>query len=201
MKKTNKTTLMLFALVLSLSVTVGATLAYFSDYEQASGGATLNLGGKTELTEGSDTGKKDVVIKNTGKTNMIVRVGIFGPDEMKDPTVNTDKWILGPESNREESKYYYYYRYVLKPGDEQHPGDGDDTGEGNLVASMTFDWQLQQGEEPPDYYFEVTVVHEGAQAIYYYDDEGNEHLTVPDGWNPTAVGQIKFPVNQSPANE
>ena len=64
MKKINKTTLMLFALVLSLSVTVGATLAYFSDYEQASGGATLNLGGKTELTEGSNENEKDIVIKN-----------------------------------------------------------------------------------------------------------------------------------------
>lgn len=188
MKKTNKTTLMLFALVLSLSVTVGATLAYFSDYEQASGGATLNLGGKTELTEGSATDKKDVVIKNTGKTNMIVRVGIFGPDEMKDPTVNTEKWILGPESDPEHSEYYYYYRYVLKP-DKNGNGNGDDTGEGNLVASMSFNWQVQQGEEPPDYYFEVTVVHEGSQAIY--DDDNN--LIVPDGWNPNAVAQIQLP--------
>lgn len=196
MKTKNKTTLMLFALVLSLSVTVGATLAYFSDYEQASGGATLNLGGKTELTEGSDTDKKDVVIKNTGKTNMIVRVGIFGPDEMQDPTVNTDKWILGPESVPNESKYYYYYRYVLKP-DKDGNGNGDDTGAGNLVASMSFNWQVQQGEEPPDYYFEVTVVHEGAQAIY--DD--NNKLIVPDGWNSAAVGEIKTPVVQPPANE
>ena len=182
MKKINKKTLMLFALVLSLSVTVGATLAYFSDYEQASGGATLNLGGKTELTEGSDTGKKDVVIKNTGKTNMIVRVGIFGPDEMAEPVMKAP-WMKGADG-------MYYYGKVLKPGDELNPGNGDDTGAGNLVASMTFNWTLGPGEEPPDYYFEVTVVHEGSQAIYYVDENGNNKLTVPDGWDPAAVAQI-----------
>lgn len=179
MKKINKTTLMLFALVLSLSVTVGATLAYFSDYEQASGGATLNLGGKTELYEGSATDKKDVVIKNTGETNMIVRVGIYGPGEMAAPVMKGD-WM------KSEKDGMYYYRKVLKPGDEQHPGDGDDTGAGNLVASMSFSWQ----GDAPDYYFEVTVVHEGSQAIYYVDENGNNKLTVPDGWDPAAVAQI-----------
>ena len=42
MKKMNKAKMALFALVLCLSVSVGATLAYFSDYEEASGGATSN---------------------------------------------------------------------------------------------------------------------------------------------------------------
>ena len=172
MKKINKTTLMLFALVLSLSVTVGATVAYFSDYEQASGGATLYLGGKTELTEGSDTDKKDVVITNTGKTDMIVRVGIYGPDEMADPVMKGN-WTLGNDG-------MYYYGVVLKPG--------EDTGAGNLVASMTFNWELEEGEEPPDYYFEVTVVHEGSQAIYDGDT-----LVVPDGWDADAVAGIQIP--------
>ena len=188
MKKINKKTLMLFALVLSLSVTVGATLAYFSDYEQASGGATLNLGGKTELTEGSNENEKDIVIKNTGKTNMIVRVGIYGPDEMAAPVMKGD-WIHSKIEDGGDGMYYY--GKVLKPG--------EDTGAGNLVAKMTFTWE---GEEP-DYYFEVTVVHEGAQAIY---DENN-HLIAPtnpvdpnnpDGpqepyWDADAVAQIQLP--------
>ena len=192
MKKINKTTLMLFALVLSLSVTVGATLAYFSDYEQASGGATLRLGGQTKLTEGDAEDQKNVRIENTGETNMIVRVGIFGPDEMDDPIVDTTKWILGPESVPAKSKYYYYYRKVLKPGEF--------TDANSLRAYMQFHWTAEEDDEGnlevPDYYFEVTVAHEGAQAIYYYDTDGNEHLTVPDGWNPTAVGQIEPPANE-----
>ncbi len=172
MKKINKTTLMLFALVLSLSVTVGATLAYFSDYEQASGGATLNLGGKTELTEGSNENEKDIVIKNTGKTNMIVRVGIYGPDEM-DPLEVTGKW------NYCQADGMYYYGEVLPPG--------KDTSDSKLKSSLTFTWK---GDEP-DYYLEVTVVHEGSQAIY----EGNK-LKVPDGWNKGAVAKIKLPASQ-----
>ena len=188
MKKTNKTTLMLFALVLSLSVTVGATLAYFSDYEQASGGATLNLGGKTELTEGSDEDEKNVKIKNTGETNMIVRVGIYGPDEMDDPYVDTTKWIVGADG------IYYYYKVLLPD---------EDTGGDNLVASMSFDWQLGPGEEPPDYYFEVTVVHEGAQAIY---DDNNKLIPPTDPgssqpyWDAEAVSHIQPPAVQQSGN-
>ena len=170
MRKINKTILLLFALVLSLSVTVGATVAYFSDYEQASGGATLYLGGKTEMTEGKDTGKKDIVIKNTGKTDMIVRVGIYGPGEMEAPAMKGN-WIKGDDG-------MYYYGVVLKPGET--------TGEGNLVASMSFSWK----GEAPDYYFEVTAVHEGSQAIY----EGTK-LKVPDGWDRNAVAKIQPPVS------
>lgn len=169
MKKINKTTLMLFALVLSLSVTVGATVAYFSDYEQASGGATLYLGGKTELSEGSDTDKKNVKITNTGKTNMIVRVGIYGPGDMEPPQVDSSKWILGNDD-------MYYYYAVLEPG--------QDTGGDNLVQSMSFHWE----GDAPDYYFEVTVVHEGSQAIY-----DGDKLIVPDGWDADAVAKIKLP--------
>ena len=36
-----------FAAVLCLSVSIPASLAYFSDYESASGGAVLKLGGQT----------------------------------------------------------------------------------------------------------------------------------------------------------
>jgi len=150
-------------------------VAYFSDYEQASGGATLQLGGKTELTEGSDTNQKDVVITNTGETDMIVRVGIYGPDGMKEPVMKGN-WFKGADG-------MYYYGEVLKPGQNGQPGDN--TGVGNLVASLSFEWQ---GEEEPDYYFEVTVVHEGSQAIY----EGKT-LKVPDGWDEDAVAKIQLP--------
>ena len=105
MKKINKTILILFALVLSLSVTVGATVAYFSDYEQASGGATLQLGGKTELSEGDDSNFKDIVIENTGETDMIVRVGIYGPDEMTNPVMKGD-WIHSKIEDGGDGMYY-----------------------------------------------------------------------------------------------
>ena len=172
MKMINKTILMLFALVLCLSMTVGATVAYFSDYEQASGGATLHLGGKTELYEGDKTNEKNIVVTNTGETDMIVRVGIYGPDEMEAPEV-TGKW------NYCRADGMYYYGEVLPPG--------KDTSDSKLRASLEFEWE---GDEP-DYYLEVTVVHEGSQAIY----EGKK-LKVPNGWDKGAVAKIKLPASQ-----
>ena len=173
MKKINNKILILFALVLCLSVSVGASLAYFSDYEEASGGATLNLGGKTEMSEGESSNEKNIVITNTGKTNMIVRVGIYGPEEMAD-VVNTKDWLVGSDG-------FYYYGKILKPG-QSTPKD-------TLVSSMKFKWK---GEEP-DYEFEVTVVHEGSQALYDGDKLVCPGLAEndPNHWDPTAVEQIK----------
>jgi len=179
MKRINRTTMLIFALVLSLSVTIGASLAYFSDYEEASGGATLNLGGKTEMSEGKDANGKHIVIKNTGETNMIVRVGIYGPDGITKIDASRD-WILGKDG-------FYYYGKILKPG-ESTPGDSMD-------ASINISWK----GDKPDYDFEVTVVHEGSQALYDGDKllcpglKGYAGLTKddPNHWDAAAVAKIK----------
>lgn len=174
MKKINKTTMMIFALVLCLSVTIGASLAYFSDYEEALGGATLSLGGKTELYEGEDTNAKNIQITNTGKTNMIVRVGIYGPTEMSEPSA-TGNWFKGGDG-------FYYYGKILKPGET--------TAKDTLVASMSFSWDTK---EAPEYDFDVTVVHEGSQALY-----DGDKLVVPGAaendpnkWDAAAVNKIQ----------
>ena len=109
---------------------------------------------------------------------MIVRVGIYGPDEMDLPKVEAP-WFKGSDG-------MYYYGEVLKPGDKTFEGDVDRV-DGNLVASLSFHWD----GDAPDYYFEVTVVHEGSQAIY----EGKT-LKVPKDWDPVAVAKIKLPVSQ-----
>ena len=102
---------------------------------------------------------------------MIVRVGVYGPGEMAAPVMKGN-WMQADDG-------MYYYGEVLKPG--------ENTGTGNLVSSLSFSWE----GEAPDYYFEVTVVHEGSQAIY----EGNK-LKVPDGWDRNAVAKIKIPASQ-----
>ncbi len=169
MKDIRKTTMLIFALVLSLSVTVGASLAYFSDYEAASGGATLHLGGQTELKEGSATNQKDIQIKNTGKTYMMVRVGIFGPANMTMPSPKGD-WFLADDG-------YYYFGTALAPDQE--------TEAGLLVASLKESWK----GDAPDFDYEVTVVHEGCQVLY--DNKGK--LVQPDGWSKSAVAKIVIP--------
>jgi len=149
-------------LVLCLSVTVGVSLAYFSDYEDASGGATLNLGGKTVLEEGTNHKEKNIKIRNTGKTNMIVRVAILGEGTQyfKDQPkcVNPDDWAI----KESQGVKWYYYKKVLKPDQETSV----------INARMEFN-----GEEP-DHSFEITVVHESSQAVY-----NGEKLATPDGWD------------------
>ncbi len=170
MKKISRTTMMIFALVLSLSVTIGGSLAYFSDHESASGGATLNLGGKTEMKEGEKANEKDIVITNTGKTNMLVRVGIYGPDEMAAVEAGGE-WLYN------ENDGMYYYMNVLEPG--------ADTSASKLKSSMKFEWE---GDEP-EYEFEVTVVHESAQLLF----DNNGKVIIPDKWDSDVVNNISVP--------
>ncbi len=173
-KKISNKILVILALVLCLSASVGVTLAYFNDYEDASGGATLNLGGKTELSEGENHDQKDIVIKNTGKTNMIVRVAIMGEGVKyfkNAPKYNPEDWAIDTDSN---GVTWYYYKKVLEP--EESTSD--------ILAKMEFNWK---GDEP-DYNFEITVVHESAQAVY-----NGKTLASPDGWNQSIVKNIIIP--------
>ena len=109
MQMTRKTILAVLGIVLCLSVSVGGAMAYFTDYEDGRGSAVLNLGGETEIEEGSDNYDKHIVIRNTGETNMIVRTTIFGNEGEKYMTVTAgDGWILGDDG-------FYYYNKVLEP--------------------------------------------------------------------------------------
>ncbi|MBQ9060341.1 MAG: hypothetical protein IJ128_04275 [Firmicutes bacterium] len=156
---TKKTTAALLAVLLCLSVSIGGAVAYFSDYEEAAGAAVLTLGGKTELKEGVDGAKKTISVQNTGKTNMIVRVGIFGASSDGYMKVTCpDDW--------ENIGDFYYYKKVLLP----------EASTSEIVVDVNTEWQ----GEKPDYNFDVTVVHEASQAVYDNDDTD---LVTPDGWD------------------
>ena len=183
MKKISNKFVIIFALVLCLSVSIGASLAYFSDYEEASGGATLNLGGKTEISEGTDHDQKNIVITNTGKTNMIVRVAIMGEGVKyfkNPPSYSTNDWVTDTDSN---GVTWYYYKKVLEPGEAP-----DYNSTSPINAKMEFSWE---GEEP-DYNFDITVVHESAQAVY-----NGRTLAAPEGWNQSIVKAIPLPETNS----
>ena len=153
---TKKTIAALLAVLLCLSVSIGGAVAFFSDYEEAAGAAVVNLGGQTELTEGEDSANKHIVVKNTGETNMIVRVAIYGADEYMTVEYSTDDW--------EKIGDFYYYKKVLLPEESTSAID----------AKLKVEWQ---GEEP-DYNFDVTVVHEAAQAVY-----NGKKLITPKSWD------------------
>ena len=173
MQMTRKTILAVLGIVLCLSVSVGGAMAYFTDYEDASGGAVLRLGGETEIDEGSDARNKHIVIRNTGETNMIVRVGIFGNDNEEYLTVTPEAgWITGSDG-------FYYYGQVLTTDEEGNTTSAID-------AVLKDEWK--KGESHPDLTgMEITVVHESTQAVY---ENGEETLSVPEAWDAAAVAQI-----------
>lgn len=172
----NRLTLAIFTLVLCLSISVGIAAAYFSDYEEASGGATLNLGGITELTEGSRDDAKEVIIENKGKTNMIVRVAIYGAEEFMQPLK------FAAKNDWAQAGDFYYYKKILQPGEKTSM----------ITAEVKQSWE---GNTAPDFDYEVTVVHESAQAVF-----DGKVLAVPEGWDSGAVASIAIPEVQKGVN-
>lgn len=156
------------ALLLILTVGIGVTSAYFTDYESARGGAVIDLRGQTELTEEVKDGNKEVSISNTGDTDMIVRVMIYG-DTGRISNITGNGWSKGADGA-------YYYDKVLHKGES--------------TSKLTVN--VSTGSSDTDD-FEVIVVHEGSRAVYDGTAEPGaegQKLAAPEGWNADAVSQI-----------
>ena len=146
------------AAVLVLSLSVGFAGAYFSDHEAAGGNAKIHLGGQSKITEEVDENSKSVQIENIGDTEIVVRVAIYGPTNMKIEA--SDEWSKIGD--------YYYYKKVLKPGDP-----GEKTTKGSLVASTQFPAGTDLGDQ-----YQIVVVQECEQARY----DNNNKLLPMDKW-------------------
>lgn len=134
--------LLVIAIALSLLVSTGLTLAYFSDYTKTEGKASLALTGKTEIEEKFEGNNKLITIHNTGDIDMVVRVQVFGPDGM---TISGDKW----EENKENG--FWYYEDAIPP-----------KGASSVLEAVVGDVPVD-----PDNDLEIIVVHESAPAVYY----------------------------------
>ena len=108
MKKRNRKRIILIAAAITLMYAMCATMAnaYFSDYETAIGRARIDLSGSTTINEEWKDKTKTVTIQNTGETDVVVRVGIYGPDGMD--VTGTDGWTKDGD--------FWYYDQVLPPG-------------------------------------------------------------------------------------
>jgi predicted ribosomally synthesized peptide with SipW-like signal peptide len=154
MKAFNKKSILtVIAAALVLSLSMGLTFAYFSDFEAAKGGAQLTLGSQTHIDEEVSDKGKTIVIQNTGTTDVVVRVGVYGPSTMSVTDVSGDKW--------EYDNGFWYYTEVIKVDGESTP----------LIAEI----KAPKGQIDN---FDVVVVQECAQVVY--DEEGN--IKVPEGW-------------------
>jgi predicted ribosomally synthesized peptide with SipW-like signal peptide len=144
MKAVNKKSfLLVIALALVFSLSIGLTLAYFSDYNAAKGESTIALGGKTEIQEEYDSDTKTVVIKNKGDVPVVVRVAVYAPTEV---TYTGSGWT--------NSGDYWYYDKVLPVGGTSDP--------------LTATWEVP-ADLGDDY--NVVVIQESDQVVY--DASGN----------------------------
>lgn len=106
--------LALAALLLTVGVSAGQAMAYFTTYTSASGGAALHLG-FSETVPGEEVSDwtKRVSIQNTGSIGCYVRAKAFAGEVYEKAMTYTDaagKWTLGEDG-------YYYYSEIVAPGE------------------------------------------------------------------------------------
>ncbi|MBR2780827.1 MAG: hypothetical protein IKD81_05370 [Eubacteriaceae bacterium] len=152
-----KTTLIIICVMLFLLaiVPVAGTLAYFTDDAAYSGGGVLSLAWETELHEDVKDNDKTVTIKNTGDTDVLVRVRIFANKEYLTIENGSGRWKDGGDG-------WWYYKDILKP----------EAVTESIVANVVASDQL------PDYEFNIIVVHESERVVY----NNGTVIVKPQGW-------------------
>ena len=158
----------LLAAVLMLTASIGLTVAYFTDYYQASGNAKLSLTTDTQIFEGTSDTEKNVYVKNTGETNMMVRVKFFGPEQMVVDT-EVNGWTYDADG-------WFYYNTPLEPGAET--ADKINAKIVIKAEGMSDEDVAKKIAELGDT-LQIAVVHEA--VIEAYDDNGK--LILPADWN------------------
>ena len=157
-----KSLIALLAAMMLLVSTVGLTVAYFSDTDNARGESALSLSGETTIDEGSSETEKNVVITNNGNSDVLVRVRFFGPDGLK---------VTAPSGWQEADGWYYYTKVLKAPNGS--------TGSA-INAKIEFSGSKEEVEkklaELGDAY-DITVIHEA--AIVTYD---GSNIATPSGW-------------------
>ena len=171
MSKHRKLLIMALSLILCMSVSVGLAVAYFTDYENARGGAVLHLKGQTQIVEDADDKKKDIVIKNVGDPDMVVRVMIIGDKDHLGEVTLGDGWEDGGDG-------WYYYSKILKGNSAENDREKETS---NLHAEIN----VSGNEDIND--FDITVVQEAERVTYDQDAEGNNIVSIPEGWSITSI--------------
>ena len=159
----------LLAVMMLIITSIGVTAAYFSDIDEAEGVAMLNLKGETKIKEG-DKDFKQIVVTNTGKADLLVRVKLFGVDKNIMNVTIPSGWAAGDGG-------WYYFKTIL-PGDQSPQATTGAPIEVKLKEKLPEKELAALGDS-----FDVTVVHEATPVVY---DKGK--LVIPDDWTlPSGV--------------
>lgn len=159
-----KSSSLIISLILILAVSVGVTYAYFTDYDQLAGAATLSLNGATEVEEEVQDLTKTISIENRGEegknASCVVKLLIYGPEGMTVSLDNASDWT---KLETEEGVYEYYYNHILAPGKTTS----------NVVASIE---DVPADADMAD--LEIIVLHESKAVVF--DEDGK--VIAPQGW-------------------
>ena len=161
-ERKGKSLIALLAVLVLLVSTVGITVAYFSDRDATAGALTISLTPDTTIHEGTSDEQKDVTIENTGDTDVVVRVQLFGPEGMV--VTPGDGWVQSTDG-------WYYYNEVLAAG-----GETKTAINAKIEFTGTDEEIARQKAELGDNY-QITVIHEASVATY-----AGDAVDTPDGW-------------------
>ena len=167
MRNRKKLLIMALSLILCMSVSIGFTIAYFTDYENARGGAILDLHYQTKITEKMDGNNKHISVQNVDETDVVVRVQVIGNDSRLG-VIAGENWVDGGDG-------WWYYSKVLKGSEDK-----------NVESTKELVAEIKVEDEGLDD-FEVIVVQEAKRVTYHQDAKGNNIVTIPDGWNIASI--------------
>ena len=168
-KNENKKTICLgfVAIVLVAALAVGSAMAYFTAFDTAEGGLTLDIGfTQTNPNEKVEDETKQLTITNTGDYACYVRMKALTGDRYKDglrysEPAGEGKWTPGADG-------YYYYSDILQPGE--------------TTSQINVNFELPE-EDPTD--FNVIIIQESTPVLY------NENGEAYADWN------VKADISQS----
>lgn len=146
------------AVLIALIASTTAAYAYFTDYEEAQGGAQIKLEGETYIHEKPENTQKTISIENTGETDVVVRVAAFGDFiDWDNTTYSGDDWMKDGD--------WWYYKKILKPGKTTS----------KIVVKIDTAAAKEAGHD-----FDIIVVHESERVTY--DGTAANKVVKPDGW-------------------
>ena len=151
-KKWNKKNLCLAAAAFTLvaGVSVGGTMAYFTTYTVASGGAEIKLGNTTIIPDEEVVNmEKRIAVTNTGDMECFVRVKVFAGDKYQ-PGLKFTPDAEGTWSQGDDG--YYYCSQIIPAGG----------------TSNTFNVKIDDMDSEDD--FNIIVVQECTAVLY--DENG-----------------------------
>lgn len=158
MDKRKKKTLWLVAaaFTLTMGLSVGSAMAYFTTYTAASGRAALELEQTVTIPQEEVADwTKHVTIENTGDVDCFVRVKAFAGEIYQDSLQYSDdhgKWTPGEDG-------YYYYSDVVPAKEE-----GKD-------PYRTEELRIHIDNMDREQSFNIILVQESTQVLY--DEQGN----------------------------